>query len=294
MLKEKTFNIGSVDINYAEGPGSGPPLLLLHGLPGRWQECMPVLPALTLQWHGHALDMRGQGKSGRVPGNYKGKHYTNDIVEFTRQKFTEPVIMFGFSAGGSVMLGAAAEVGDMVRGLILGDSPLHVETTVAWMTTEAFTSHFSALQEIAGDKDLSVRKIAAKIASIPVQVPGKDTPIRYGDTGIDPVKIQLQALTLRDMDPGVLEYHAYGRAVEFLEEFEPGRMFEQLTCPTLLLQADPSLGALMTDQAVELVKARSSNIEHVMLQSKGHNLGMDSWDTAQLLSVVVNFLDSLS
>ena len=32
MIPEKLFNTGEITLNYAEGPASGPPLLLLHGL----------------------------------------------------------------------------------------------------------------------------------------------------------------------------------------------------------------------------------------------------------------------
>ena len=30
-IKEHSYNTGTVTLNYAEGPASGPPLVLLHG-----------------------------------------------------------------------------------------------------------------------------------------------------------------------------------------------------------------------------------------------------------------------
>jgi hypothetical protein len=38
MLTEKTFDTGSLKINFAEGPANGMPLVLLHGGTARWQE----------------------------------------------------------------------------------------------------------------------------------------------------------------------------------------------------------------------------------------------------------------
>ena len=67
MLNEKIFKTGTVEINYAEGPPSGPPLVLLHGLPGRWQEFSAVISILSQRFHIYALDGRGQGKSGGHP-----------------------------------------------------------------------------------------------------------------------------------------------------------------------------------------------------------------------------------
>ena len=82
MLTEKTFDNGSLLINYAEGPASGVPLVLLHGLPSRWQEFQILIPALTEKWHVYALDARGQGKSGRTPGHYYSQYYADDVISF--------------------------------------------------------------------------------------------------------------------------------------------------------------------------------------------------------------------
>ena len=74
MLKERTFDANGVAINYAEGPPSGPPLVLLHGGGDRWQHFLPILPSLVMRWQVYALDLRGHGKSGRVPGQYRPEH----------------------------------------------------------------------------------------------------------------------------------------------------------------------------------------------------------------------------
>lgn len=166
MLKETLFNTGTTKINYAEGPSSGPPLVLLHGLPGRWQEFLPILPTLSLLWHTYALDFRGQGKSGRVPGQYQSKYYIADVVEFLRWQ-EEPVFLFGLSAGGAIALKVAAECRKAVRAVIVGDSPIDMDELVAWMTSEGFKSWFSAMRELAG-LDLSIKELSRRIADIPV------------------------------------------------------------------------------------------------------------------------------
>jgi pimeloyl-ACP methyl ester carboxylesterase len=294
MLKERKLNIETVDINFAEGPKSGPPLVLLHGLPGHWQEFMPIMPTMVLQWHVHALDLRGQGKSGRVPDQYQGKYYVTDIVEFLRNQFTAPAILYGHSAGGLVALGAAAQLPELVKAVILGDSPIDMEVLVGWMTSDGFKHHFSALQEIAGLENHSTKEITEKIASIPVQVPGKDEVIKYGDSpGVDPIQIQQLAVVLSQMDPGVLEYHASGRAMEFFEDFELNDILEQIKCPLLLMQGNPSFGSMMTDNAVKHVKSILPSAEHTFIESAGHDLGLDTWEVAPLLRVIMNFLSSL-
>ncbi len=36
MLVERSFEAGEATLNYAEGPDSGPPMVLTHGLTDRW------------------------------------------------------------------------------------------------------------------------------------------------------------------------------------------------------------------------------------------------------------------
>jgi pimeloyl-ACP methyl ester carboxylesterase len=293
MLKERKIRLGAVEINYAEGPKSGAPLVLLHGLPGRWQELLPIMPTLILQWHVHALDFRGQGKSRRVPDQYLSKYYIADVADFIQQLFDEPTFLFGHSAGGMAALGAAAQLPGSVRAVIVGDSPIDLDVLVGWMTSEGFKGQFSALQKIAGLKDRSIREIEREIGNISIQVPGQDTVIRYGDSpGVDAVHIQQLAITLSQMDPGVLEYHATGRAMEFLDGFDLDEILEKIACPILLLQGNPKFGGMMTSEVVNHVKSSFPGVGHAFLEAYGHGLGLDTWDVEPLLRSMTSFLDS--
>jgi pimeloyl-ACP methyl ester carboxylesterase len=108
-LIEHTFDTGegvqlnghmSVQLNYAEGPPNGPPLVLLHGLGRRWQVFLPVIPALSLRWHIFAPDLRGHGKSSRVARGYHGPEYAEDIHGLLRERVGAPAVLFGHSLGG--------------------------------------------------------------------------------------------------------------------------------------------------------------------------------------------------
>jgi pimeloyl-ACP methyl ester carboxylesterase len=293
MLKESSFNMGTTDINFAESPHSGPPLVLLPGLPSRWQEFLPIISIMSLQWHTYALDYRGQGKSGRVPGQYQSKFYVADVEKFLQQQLDEPAILFGESAGGALALWVAAQCPELIRALVVGDFPLDMDWLVGWMTSEGFKYWFSVLRSLAG-MDLSIAGLTKRIADIPIQVPGQDTQIRYGDSpGVDAIHIQQWAITLSHMDPGVLEYHAEGRAREFLEGFDLDKLLERITCPVLLLQANPSLGGMMTNEAVKHVQSILPNAMHVFIETAGHDLGLDTWEVSPLLRAVTSFLESL-
>jgi len=68
MIVEKSFQTESGILNYAEGPESGPPLVLLHGITSNWKLFMRLLPTLSQRWHIYAPDFRGKDEQGHRQG----------------------------------------------------------------------------------------------------------------------------------------------------------------------------------------------------------------------------------
>ena len=293
MLKEQSFNTGIVTINYAEGPPSGSPLVMVHGLPGSWQEFLPIIPTLTMRWHIYALDSRGQGKSGHMPGRYLPADYTADLKAFLGTQLIDPAVLFGLSAGGLVALDVAAQNPDKVRAIIIGDSPIDIEALLEWMNTKEFCLYFTALREIAASEQ-PLPQLARSLADLPLPVPDQDPPVRYGDLPMaDDTYLRYWAKTVSQMDPDILEYHAEGRAQEFLREIDLDDILRKITCPVLLIQGDPDLGGLMTGRAVAQSLEILPDVSHVRLEKTGHDLGLTAWEVAPLLRAVNDFLESL-
>ncbi len=133
-----------------------------------------------------------------------------------------------------------------------------------------------------------------KVASIPFHDPVKNITTYYKDRpGTDRVKIRELAAVLNEMDPGVLDYHASGRASEFLEGFDFDRYLKNIQCPMLLVQGNPDLGGMMTDESVQYVKSIVPTTEHAFLEEFGHDLGLETWAVAPLLRVIVSFLNTI-
>jgi hypothetical protein len=55
MFVEKTFQTESGTLNYAEGPNSGPPLVLIHGITSNWTQFIPLMATLSQRWHNPKL-----------------------------------------------------------------------------------------------------------------------------------------------------------------------------------------------------------------------------------------------
>jgi pimeloyl-ACP methyl ester carboxylesterase len=288
MLLEKTFDAGVVRINYAEGPASGPPLLLLHGFTGRWQSFLPLLPVLSLRWHIYAPDHRGHGKSGHVPGQYEAEDYMSDIAAFVGDVVQDPAVVFGHSLGALFALALAERLPDGVRAVIVGDIPLSPAT---WAAMPSNPESYESLRDLAARKppipELT-RLLADRI------VPGTDPPVKYGDDP-DVISVELRewARSLSQLDPDVVAAHAEGRQNELMQAFEFESMLRTVSCPVLLLQGDPPHGGLMTDQDVAYAMSLLPEAYHVQIEGAGHDLGMGTCELGPIMRAVLNFLESL-
>lgn len=292
-LKEKTFNTGIVKINFVEVPSVGPPLMLLHGGGDRWQNFLPLLPYLTLKSHIYALDLRGHGKSGRVPGQYRPEHYVSDIVAFLDRQVAEDVILFGHSLGGWIALMAAVEREEKVRGIILGDPPLCMERFLAIEGSEERISFWCRLRDLLRS-NLSLSELVMGLADLPVSSTGKDATVRYGDIpGVDKVHLGEWAEILSQVDPDVAQYHAEGRIDEYVQQVNLDMMIKRITCPVLLIQADPACGGVITDDDVEHALAQLSDGQHVQLKGAGHDLGLNRGHVDPLQRVVTKYIESI-
>ncbi|MGC9349717.1 MAG: alpha/beta fold hydrolase, partial [Anaerolineae bacterium] len=265
MLTERTFDTGQLTISYVEGPPSGPPVVLLHGGGDRWQDFLPIIPYLVMRWHVFALDLRGHGKSGRVAGHqYRPDHYALDVIAFLKRELTEPVVLFGHSLGAWAALMAAAEEPEKVRGLILGDSPPSMERFVTDTSREETIRFWRTIRDLAASGH-SVPQLASELAVL-----------TGSETERDP-SIRAYAKKLSQVDPDAAHYHVEGRLDDYVAEFDVDAAYRRLTCPVLLLQADPSHGAQMLDEDVDHALSLLTDGLHVRLEGVGHGLGFYSW-----------------
>ena len=288
MLKELTFDTGEVTLNYAEGPATGAPLVLLHGFTGRWQGFLPLLPVLSLRWHVYAPDYRGHGKSGRVPGKYLPDDFVSDLAAFLERQVVEPAVVLGHSYGALFALRLAERLPDAVRALIIGDTSLSAETAAARPTNQ---EPWAMMRDLAGWEG-PIEQLTEKLAVLPV--PGQDPPVTYGELpDVHLVELREWARSLIQLDPDVTELHAQGRRDEFLAGFDFEGMLRAVSCPVLLLQGDPSQGGMMTDDDVDYARALLREAYHVQIEKASHGLGMDTWEVGPILRAVVSFLESL-
>ncbi len=262
-LEEKTFDTGTLVINYAEGARNRAPAVLLHGIGRSWRDFLPVLPAFR-EWQVFALDLRGHGKSGRAPNCYQSADYAGDVTAFLKYKIQAPAVIFGHSLGGIVALRVAADAPEQVRAIIVGDSVLSRDMLAHSMYQELFAGLHHIV--IGGG---SVADKARRLAKLEIRVPGLPEPIPLGELPGNDSDLQEWANCLHMLDPTAIQSTIEGRT---LADFSADSVLAKIHCPALILQANPELGGLMPDSSIEKIRQHLDRVEVVRFRLLGHAL----------------------
>jgi pimeloyl-ACP methyl ester carboxylesterase len=110
---------GGLRIRYLERPGSGPAVLLIHGLPGTaedWNEVTPLLAGRRTI----AIDRPGYGFSSG--GYFPFSRQLQAVQELIERLHLGHPILVGHSYGGAISLGFAERHPGELRGLVLVDA----------------------------------------------------------------------------------------------------------------------------------------------------------------------------
>ncbi len=109
---------------YTEGPDSGPPVVLVHGLGGRCEDWRNLAPFLAhAGFHVYMPDLPGYGRSERPADfSYSIPDEAEAVVHFMDAMGLKQVDLGGWSMGGWIVQRLAASHPDRIKRLMLFDS----------------------------------------------------------------------------------------------------------------------------------------------------------------------------
>jgi pimeloyl-ACP methyl ester carboxylesterase len=108
----KTFYLES-------GPADAPPIVLVHGLSATNASMLPLIPALSRDFHVLAPDLPGHGGTSTRHGAYRAEFLGRWLAAFLRETCDRPAVLVGNSLGGRTALQAALDAPEQVRGVAL-------------------------------------------------------------------------------------------------------------------------------------------------------------------------------
>ena len=276
MLRELTLDTAVTTTNYALHAGDGPPVVLLHGHLGRWQDFLPILPTLTEHRTVFAPDMRGHGGSSRAPdGVYRHADVVDDSLVFLGDVVGESAILVAHSAGVPAAVEASVRRPDLVRGVVIGDFPIDVPFLVDVVRSEQSQVHHRAVRELAGRQVDEILPVLPRL---------------HPELGTREHRAMAESLHL--LDPHTVDLHAEGRIADYYGDLDGDALLRKVACPVLLLQGDPRCGGLMPDEWTRHALSLLEDGRHALLEGIGHDLGLTSGRIEPLLAALVPFLRS--
>lgn len=121
-LAEHNVQLGHYRIRYLAG-GAGKPLVLVHGLAGRAEDWLALVPALqSAGYRIYALDLLGYGRSDKPDVDYSIALESEILRRFIDSQHLQQPDLAGWSMGGWIVAKFAADNPGRVHRLILLDS----------------------------------------------------------------------------------------------------------------------------------------------------------------------------
>ena len=200
--------------------GDGPPLLLLHGLGGNWQNWLGNLPGLTDRHRVIAPDLPGFGRSEPFRGAVTVPRLSGAIVELLDRLEVPHATFVGNSMGGLLTIETAAAHPARVAGAVLvcsGGIPLTTPRyRLALLPLVRVLNRGLRFRLVRGGllgNDLTLRALAATVVSDPARISSQRLRAALSDLGA----------------PGLLPTLRGGRA------YDARPRARQVSCPTQIL-----------------------------------------------------------
>jgi pimeloyl-ACP methyl ester carboxylesterase len=277
--KQRPFSTDAVEINFAEGPDNGVPLVMLHGGSSRWQWWKWVIDALSERTHVFAPDLRGHGRSTWTPGHYRLVDYAADIEPFLEAVVGVPAVLLGHSLGGAVALIVAAERPDLVSCVINEDGPLSADSArQAILPTRPM---LLLMRELAGST-LPQGQLEERVGDMPIEEDGRI--VRFADL-VGEEEVAWVAETYRQHDPAMID-----AVIEF-EEMHAGydeSVLQRIECPVVIFRADPERGSAITEASLQRAFSVLGEARSITFTGSGHSIHIEATErfVEELLSVL--------
>lgn len=236
-------------------PGQ-PPLLLLHGLGDARSTWGAFVPGLSGRNRVVALDFRGHGESAHAPGTYTLDHYLADALTLGDTVLDQPAVVVGHSLGGVAALSMAQRRPELVRGLLLEDPPLYPTEDSPVVPFFSLIRQFT--QEMQA-RHAPIEEYEAAMAAVPGRQGRRSMAELLG-----PEATRARAEAMARIDPDVFLPALDGTGLRGARPDLP------VSCPVLVLRADPLLSAAFTSEHEKQFRATNPQAEVRVVLGAGH------------------------
>jgi N-formylmaleamate deformylase len=244
-------------LHFTRTGGDQPPIVLAHGVTDAGPCWTPVAEALAAEYDVIMVDARGHGHSDAPERGYGPADQAADLAGVVTALGLEHPAILGHSMGAATALVLAGTYPDLPGAILLEDPP-------AWWTDRTATAE--ATERLAGMRErfigLKQKTREELLAGQRAEQPG------WSDAELDPWADAKQRFS-----PSVLSVLDEDNAAGI----DWPVILSRITCPALLITADPALGAIVTAESAAILQALVPHLEIAHVPGAGHNIRRDQF-----------------
>ncbi len=207
-------------------------MLLVHGYGSNWHTWGRVTDKLAQDFHLHAVDLRGMGRSGRFGRGAGRQIWADDLALLVGTLSDRPVVLIGHSLGGWVTAAVAAQHPELVSKAVLVEPYSGVHSEVSKRERSRRQEHRERRAEL-------IRSAATPKDLVPA------VREQYVDASKD--SVERIARMWFELDP-ILETALTGPSGD-TETFD--EMFKAIQCPTLIIRGAVERGGIVSDEEAD-------------------------------------------
>jgi N-formylmaleamate deformylase len=276
MLMREDWQTGYVETNglrlhYTRTGGDRPPIVLAHGVTDAGPCWTAVAEALAAEYDAIMVDARRHGHSDAPERGYDPAEQAADLAGVISALELERPAVLGHSMGAATALILAGAYPDLPGAILLEDPP-------AWWTS--WTTTPEATERLAGMRE---RFIGLKRKSRQELLDGQ----RAEQPGWSEADLGPWADAKQRFSPNVLSVLDQDNAAGI----DWPHVLRQITCPALLITAEPERGAIVIEESAAMLKALVPQLEIARILGAGHNIRRDQF--ARFMDVIRAFLSTL-
>jgi len=244
-----------IHLHYTRSGGAKPPVVLAHGFSDNGLCWTPVAEALATTYDIIMVDARGHGLSAAPEQGYGSDDHAADLAGLIQVLGLQRPAVLGHSMGAAATLALAGLYPDAVGAILLEDPPLRWLTAAEpWLDPAREASRRSWVM------GLKSKTRAELIAEQRAQTP------HWSAAELEPwadSKLQLSLNVLNRPTAMALDWPA---------------TVKQITCPALLITADPARGAIVSTEDAAALQALVPQLRVAHIAEAGHSIRRDQFD----------------
>jgi pimeloyl-ACP methyl ester carboxylesterase len=260
------LDVNGLRIHYTRTGGDKPPLVLAHGFSDDGLCWTPLVQQLERDFDAVMVDTRGHGRSEGPDSGYGYTAYADDLLGvITALGLRRPPVL-GHSMGAATALALAGLHPDAPGAILLEDPPMF------WVEPKVTPEEIAEWQAQRRSWVTRLKRQTREelIAHQHAEAPGWSE----AELGLwADSKLRLSFNVFNPDHTAIPDWQALPR---------------RITCPALLIAADPALGAIVDDAGATALQQLVPQLQVARIASAGHSIRRDRFD--EYLAIVRAFL----